>query len=345
MCAPSSAGVLSRAEDLAAEGYVVQPLCALDERSVEQALQGLRNHAALRGQVAAVATGEATSAALRLAARGALAALVLYEGCIEPEAVAQLDCPVLWNLAAGPASAASQPVHALRALAAAHGERLQVFSYAGTQSGFSDPDSSAWNAFQAGMAYSRALGLLRQRIGPHYNLSELWDRHLECEFVLKDATANMKTMVAQPYVNHVPTMTGGVGHDLLKRFYAHHFIHQAPADRRSITLSRTVGPDRVIEEKIFCFTHDIEMDWMLPGVKPTGRYVEIPLVVVVTFRGDKLYNEHIYWDQASVLAQLGLIDPAGLPIAGVQQARKLLDPRLPSNTLMARWHSSENEPV
>ena len=74
-------------------------------------------------------------------------------------------------------------------------------------------------------------------------------------------------------------------------------------------ISRTVGADRVVDEMLFCFTHDIEIDWMLPGVAPTGRYVEIPLVAIVRFRGDKLYNEHIYWDQASVLVQIGLLDP------------------------------------
>lgn len=101
----------------------------------------------------------------------------------------------------------------------------------------------------------------------------------------------------------------------------------------------------MIEEKVLCFTHDREIDWMLPGVKPTGKYVEIPLVLVVTFRGDKLYNEHIYWDQASVLAQIDLIDPKGLPVAGVEQARKLLDKSLPSNTLMPNWRSSEGKPI
>ena len=96
---------------------------------------------------------------------------------------------------------------------------------------------------------------------------------------------------------------------------------------------------------MFCFTHDTEIDWLLPGIKPTGKYVEIPLVVVITFRGDKLANEHIYWDQASVLAQVGLLDPKGLPVAGVEQARKLLDKTLPSNTLMRRWASSEGKPI
>ena len=85
---------------------------------------------------------------------------------------------------------------------------------------------------------------------------------------------------------------------------------------------------------LFCFTHDIEIDWMLPGVAPTGRHVEIPLVAIVSFRGDKLYHEHIYWDQASVLVQIGLLDAAGLPVAGVETARKLLDETLRSNNLM-----------
>ncbi len=96
---------------------------------------------------------------------------------------------------------------------------------------------------------------------------------------------------------------------------------------------------------LFCFTHDREIDWMLPGVPPTGRYVEVPLVAVVTMRGDKLYNEHIYWDQASVLVQIGLLDPAGLPVSGAEQSRKLLDKTLPSNELMANWPTSEGKPI
>lgn len=94
---------------------------------------------------------------------------------------------------------------------------------------------------------------------------------------------------------------------------------------------------------LFCFTHTCEIDWMLPGVPPTGKRVEIPLIAIVKFRGDKLYHEHIYWDQASVLVQIGLLDPKGLPVAGVETARKLLDETLPSNTLMPRWRESEGK--
>jgi carboxymethylenebutenolidase len=107
-----------------------------------------------------------------------------------------------------------------------------------------------------------------------------------------------------------------------------------------VPISRTIGADRIVDEMLFCFTHDIEIDWMLPGVPPTGKYVEIPLVAIVRFRGDQLYNEHIYWDQASVLVQIGLLDSKKLPVAGVETARKLVDEALPSNTLMARWSES-----
>ena len=132
----------------------------------------------------------------------------------------------------------------------------------------------------------------------------------------------MKTMVAEPYVNHIPTMTGGVGAEELARFYQHHFVNGNPADTKLIPVSRTVGADRVVDEMLFCFTHDREIDWMLPGVAPTGKYVEVPLVAIVCFRGNKLYHEHIYWDQASVLAQIGLIDKNSLPVAGVEQRQE-----------------------
>lgn len=150
----------------------------------------------------------------------------------------------------------------------------------------------------------------------------------------------MATMVAEPYVNHIPTMTGGVGHQMLSRFYQNHFVNGNPPDTSLIPISRTVGSTQIVDEMLLCFTHTCEMDWMLPGVAPTGQRVEIPLVAIVKFRGDKLYHEHIYWDQASVLVQIGLLDPQGLPVAGIDTAKKLLDENLPSNSLMAAWARS-----
>ena len=190
------------------------------------------------------------------------------------------------------------------------------------------------------MAHTRSIALFRRVLGPLYNLSELWDKHCEYEFATRDVDATMATMVAEPYVNHIPTMTGGVGYRDLHRFYKNHFIPKTPRDTKLVPISRTVGADRVVDEMLFSFTHDIEIDWMLPGVAPTGKHVEVPLVAIVCFRGDKLYHEHIYWDQASVLMQIGLLDAAGLPVAGAATAHKVLDETKPSNTLMKRWAES-----
>jgi len=173
------------------------------------------------------------------------------------------------------------------------------------------------------------------------HLVQLWEQHCRCEFEMRDANATMATMVPEPYVNHVPTMTGGIGYNELKRFYACHFIPVNPPDFRLTPISRTVGQDTIVDEFVVGFTHTTEIDWLLPGIPPTGRTVEIPTVAIVRFEGGKVAHEHIYWDQASVLVQIGLLDPEGLPVAGVDAARKLLDKSLPSNRLMERWSESE----
>jgi carboxymethylenebutenolidase len=167
-------------------------------------------------------------------------------------------------------------------------------------------------------------------------LAGLWDEHVRDEFVIRDADVTIETMVADAYVNHVPVLTGGYGRDQLRSFYAAHFIPKMPPDTSIEPVSRTIGPDRVVDEMIFRFTHTMQMDWMLPGVPPTGRQVEVPLVAIVSFRGDQLVHEHIYWDQASVLVQLGLLDASLLPVVGRESAAKVLDPSLPSNELMSR---------
>ena len=166
------------------------------------------------------------------------------------------------------------------------------------------------------------------------DLVALWEAHCRYEFETRDVDATMATMVKEPYVNHVPTMTGGVGHDALKRFYASHFIGANPPDFAMTPISRTVGDSSIVDEFIVHFTHTTMVDWMLPRIAPTGRKVEIPMVAIVQFQGDKLVHEHIYWDQASVLVQIGLLEPATLPVAGAEQARKVMDKTLPSNTLM-----------
>jgi len=168
------------------------------------------------------------------------------------------------------------------------------------------------------------------------SLSDLWDEHVRSEFVTKDAVAAIDTMVPDAYVNHIPVLTGGVGRSEVKDFYSRHFIPHMPPDVEIVPISRTVGSDRLVDELILRFTHSIELDWMLPGVAATGKRVECATVAIVTFRDGKLFSEHVYWDQASVLVQLGLLDPSTLPVAGAETARKVADHTLRSNQLMER---------
>jgi len=178
---------------------------------------------------------------------------------------------------------------------------------------------------------------IEARLSPgQQTLNDLWEEHLRHEFATRDTKATLETMVPDAYVNHIPVLTGGVGHEQLREFYSRHFIPKMPPDTEIVPISRTIGEERLVDEMIFRFTHTVEMDWMLPGIAPTGNRVECPLVVIVHFRDGKLSNEHIYWDQASVLVQLGLLDAAKLPVAGLESARKLADPSLPSNHLIER---------
>ena len=175
------------------------------------------------------------------------------------------------------------------------------------------------------------------------DLIRLWEEHTKHEFSTRDTEATLDTMVDDAYVNHVPTMTGGFGKAALREFYSRDFIPSMPPDTTLTPVSRTVGEDQLVDEMIFSFTHTQEIPWMLPGIAPTNRRVDIPLVAIVRFRGDKLAHEHIYWDQASVLVQIGLLDPKLVPSAGIETAKKVLDKSLPSNTLMRRWSESEGK--
>ncbi len=171
-------------------------------------------------------------------------------------------------------------------------------------------------------------------------LRQLWEEHVQYEFSTRNTEDTLATMVDDAYVNHIPILTGGVGKEELREFYSKRFIPQMPPDTEMTPVSRTIGDDQLVDEMVFKFTHTIRMDWMLPGIPPTGKRVEVPLVAIVRFREGKLAHEHIYWDQASVLVQIGLIDATKLPVAGVESARKVLDPTLPANALMRRADQS-----
>ena len=141
-------------------------------------------------------------------------------------------------------------------------------------------------------------------------LEKIWADHIAGEFVTKDVEATLATMVDDAYVNHMPVNTGGRGKEQLRVFYRDDFIPSWPDDLQMTPVNRVVGEGQLVEELRLRFTHKKLMSWFLPGVPPTNRAVDIPLVVVVQFRGDKLACERIYWDQATVLRQVGLLPAA-----------------------------------
>jgi carboxymethylenebutenolidase len=156
-------------------------------------------------------------------------------------------------------------------------------------------------------------------------LSSAWDQHIASEFAAKSGEQALATMTAEPYVNEVPLMIGARGRKELHKFYANHFLSQIPPDMEMVPISRTIGQGRVVDELIMRFTRSIRMDWILPGIEPTGKRVELPFVVIVQFEGNKLAHEHLYWDQASVLVQVGLLDRE-LPVRGGETAAQVLNP-------------------
>jgi carboxymethylenebutenolidase len=158
---------------------------------------------------------------------------------------------------------------------------------------------------------------------PNTDLVRLWEEHTKHEFSTRDTDATLATMVEDAYVNHVPVLTGGSGKSELRNFYERDFIPNMPPDTKLVPISRTVGEDQLVDEMIFSFTHTQEMPWMLPGIPATNRHVEVALVAIVRFRDGKLAHEHIYWDQASVLKQIGLLTAHGLPVFGIESANKV----------------------
>jgi carboxymethylenebutenolidase len=160
-------------------------------------------------------------------------------------------------------------------------------------------------------------------------LDAIFQAHMNAELT-GDLDQTLATMAPNPHLVNVPTMVGGQGASGVRTFYANRLIGQFfPPDVRFETISRTHSEERLVDELIISFTHTHKIDWMLPGVEPTGNYVEAAFVVIVGIENDKVAYEHILWDQANVLVQIGLLDPTGLPVTGAGAAAKLRDPSLP----------------
>jgi len=160
-------------------------------------------------------------------------------------------------------------------------------------------------------------------------LDAIFDAHMDAELT-EDLDRTMATMAPNPHLVNVPTMVGGQGPQSVRRFYSKRLIGQFfPPDVKFEPVSRTYSEERLVDELIISFTHTRKIDWMLPGVEPTGKRVEVVFVVIVGIEDDKVAYEHILWDQANVLVQIGLLDPTGLPVAGAGAAAKLRNPALP----------------
>ena len=318
-----------------------------EDKAVEDSastVEFLRKHPACNGKVGAVGFCLGGNLAYLLSVRFKPDCAVGYYGVsIEKtlDEASNLSSPLMLHLAGADQHC---PPEAQRAIHEALDGNLLVtlHDYPGMGHAFGRTGGEHYDARSAELADLRTLEFFVSNLAgnglatAHRTLSDRWDEHVKYEFATRNTDDTLETMVADAYVNHVPVLTGGVGHDELREFYAKRFIPQMPPDTGMTPVSRTIGVDRVVDEMVFEFTHTVTMDWMLPGIPPTGKHVRVPLVVIVHFRDGKLAHEHIYWDQASVLAQLGLIDPERLPVAGVESAEKVLDPKLPSNKLMKR---------
>jgi len=320
----------------------------LDEaKAVEDgaaAVEFLRDHSACNGRVGAVGFCMGGNLAYLLSVRFNPDCAVGYYGVsIEKtlDEAKNLTAPLMLHIAEldkfCPPEAQAQ-IHA----ALDSNSLVTIHDYPNQDHAFGRPGGEHYDAAAAELANLRSLEFFVRNLAgaglasAQQTLSARWDDHVKYEFATRNTDDTLETMVVDAYVNHVPVMTGGVGHDELREFYSKRFIPQMPPDTSMTPVSRTVGVDRVVDEMVFEFTHTIKMDWMLPGVEPTGKHVKVALVVIVHFRDGKLAHEHIYWDQASVLAQLGLIDSQQLPVVGVESAEKVLNPNLASNELMSR---------
>ena len=148
--------------------------------------------------------------------------------------------------------------------------------------------------------------------------------HGKAEIIDGDLDATLATMTENPYLFVSATLASAEGRDAVRDFYKH-LMTQLPNDLKFTAVTRTIGTDRIVSELILTFTHDVAIDWLLPGIPPTGKQVELPVIVLYTFKGDKIDGERLYWDHASLLAQVGLLGAGGLRVAteSVRRIREL----------------------
>ncbi|KAF2495291.1 hypothetical protein BU16DRAFT_561577 [Lophium mytilinum] len=299
-------------------------------------LKALHNELPLGVHYALIAYGTAASVVLRIATKPMprLCALVAYYPSVIP------------NPRATYPSQLELVVH-LAGRQVVPQTEFKSYRYAGTTPGFAEYAKPEFEGVEAGLAWGRTLGCVQRgfRLDSRPQVEETWDKSLQLKFTteLYDdeyGSEMVDIMVPEdPHVTYGPTLTGGIGAQDLEVFYRDYFDPSIAPDSKIRLVSRTIGVDRVVDEMVVSFTHTAEIDWLLPNVPPTNKKVEIPIVSIVGVRGGKLTQEHVYWDQASVLLQIGLLDPENvpkdmkeeglqrLPISGALQARQVLDPQ------------------
>jgi hypothetical protein len=225
-----------------------------------------------------------------------------------------------------------------------------TFTYPSVEDGFAERDLDQFDAIAADLAWSRSLSTIRKGFKLDVDLDTIRDAFSALTLTAKSAQGAINAMVPDAYVNYVPTATGGVGKRALFHFYKDFFIPSSPPSLQTRLISRTSGGDKVVDEMIVSFKHTQEVPWILPGIPATDKLVQIALVSIVAIRGGKLVHEHIYWDQASVLVQIGALDPKyvpkalsakgvkKLPIMGVDETKKVRNVEsVPSNGFLAEW--------
>ena len=343
------AGIRERANLFGQEGYSVLALPnGLSVSNITEAVQSLRGFSSTTEKIVAVGHGNGGMLALQSAANVNFEAVVGFD--VMPLAgqnnvLESVPCPFVLQYGIKNAPDAEALVATLKnKFIRRDGSR--IYGWEEGAPGFSIEKRDSHNKLADSLAHSRTLELIRRVVGPYYDYAALFAEHVHHEFTTRDVDATMATMIDEPYVNHTPTLTGGVGHDMLKRFYKYHFVDQNSGGRDRTRISYTYGPDRVVLETYTKFLHDSVIDRYFPGIEPTGKTVEIATVIIVKFRGDKVCHEHLYWDQGSALKQIGVLDADHLPIAGPEAARKVLDETQPSNIFMQKaWATSKGKPI
>ncbi len=343
-------GLRARADLMGEEGYSVLALPGdLPVAHVKAAAEVLRGLAATEGGICALGHGIGGALACRAAHEAGFQAVVAFDApalAHEPDMLAALPCPYVLQFGTAGAPEAAAAVAGLKRGLDGRKDGSRVYDWPEAGPGFAIPGRENFHKLADSLSHSRTLELVRRVLGPYYDFATLFAEHTHHEFTTRDVDATMATMIDEPYVNHVPTLAGGVGHDILKRFYKYHFVDQNAGGRDRTRISYTVGPDQLVLESYTKFRHDAVIDRYFPGIAPTGKVVEIATVIIVKFRGDKVCHEQLYWDQGSALKQIGVLEAAGLPLAGAEAARKVLDESQPSNIFMQdAWKTSEGKPI